>query len=748
MVKTYSRIDWENEPSTKTPVNETNLNKMDAALNEIDNRVVSLDTTKANVSEVNGLVASIEFNEDTGVFTVTKKDGSKATFDTKLEKIAVNFEYEPTTQKLIIYLDDGTTQEVDLSAFVTQYEFTDGEIITWSVVDGKVTANIKENSIPGNKLEPNYLANCITAKNEAQAAAGSANTSKTLAESYAHGGTGTREGEDTDNAKYYMEQARDIVGGNFIVKPDNPKEGDALIFDGENWIAQTQEQVDVITYGETELEDDVSELASGTMYCQLADGQIVKAWIGVEGIAKPLNVGETPEPILPQVINYTFLYDRGDEHIDITGGLVSNGRGVATKQADYLQCEDTANDGWIGGAFITQKPIDFNQYSNFCMLLREMENRRYTFWLLKSSDSDTSFVSKTLPIIEESGLLVIREKGDGVLFDDTPYCAFGAGLTKGKANIRSVFLAKSDDIQPLADALIASPSISAILAKSAELLANKDLVTYMVYKCTGDFMAQAMANSTFLTALGASPNAQIVLNNQHWKYFLDMIGVKVIEKNMVIYGAKGDNITITDANGGVVVSNVVFDTDATSKEITLNVCTNIGYVFTSNVAKATDGSGADYSKTITITEDMTSIKVMPDGAIYWYGNEVETLSAFACTWSYPGEAPNITRNLNNIVFSMSTTTKAGMVATDNKLPTSNYSATKFDVTSYNSKYIYPCAFNNKASNHDSLGLTGTVNPLTKTGIITLPFASGTNDSYVGLYLREGGNVTVSRIWFE
>ena len=42
-----------------------------------------------------------------------------------------------------------------------------------------------------------------TATNKATAAAGSA----TLAESYAKGGTGTRTGENTDNAKYYKEQA-------------------------------------------------------------------------------------------------------------------------------------------------------------------------------------------------------------------------------------------------------------------------------------------------------------------------------------------------------------------------------------------------------------------------------------------------------------------------------------------------------------------------------------------------------------
>lgn len=32
----------------------------------------------------------------------------------------------------------------------------------------------------------------------------------TLAESYTHGGTGARDGEDTDNAKYYMEQAKSV----------------------------------------------------------------------------------------------------------------------------------------------------------------------------------------------------------------------------------------------------------------------------------------------------------------------------------------------------------------------------------------------------------------------------------------------------------------------------------------------------------------------------------------------------------
>lgn len=42
MEKTYQRINWENEPSTVTPLNEDNLNRIDYAVDVIDTRVVEL----------------------------------------------------------------------------------------------------------------------------------------------------------------------------------------------------------------------------------------------------------------------------------------------------------------------------------------------------------------------------------------------------------------------------------------------------------------------------------------------------------------------------------------------------------------------------------------------------------------------------------------------------------------------------------------------------------------------------------
>ncbi|MCQ2771171.1 MAG: hypothetical protein MJ236_05175 [Clostridia bacterium] len=46
MDKIYSRVNWKNEPSTETPVNAENLNKMDSAIDTLDSRVVLLDSGK------------------------------------------------------------------------------------------------------------------------------------------------------------------------------------------------------------------------------------------------------------------------------------------------------------------------------------------------------------------------------------------------------------------------------------------------------------------------------------------------------------------------------------------------------------------------------------------------------------------------------------------------------------------------------------------------------------------------------
>lgn len=179
--KIYSREYWENLPSEKTAINRNRLNNIEGGIDAIDDRVCALDTTKVDLTKANELVEEILWNESNGTLTVVKMNGSKAVIDTKLEKLAVNFTYNPQTQQLVITLDDGTVQNVDLSSLITEYEFLDSDTIAFEVAGGKVKAIVKNGSITEDKLQPNFLADIKVESAKAVASAKSAKESETKA---------------------------------------------------------------------------------------------------------------------------------------------------------------------------------------------------------------------------------------------------------------------------------------------------------------------------------------------------------------------------------------------------------------------------------------------------------------------------------------------------------------------------------------------------------------------------------------
>ena len=193
MQKIYSRINWENFPSEKTAVNESNLNKMDLAIDNLDDRVVAMDASKVDLTKANELVEAILWDESNGTLTVVKMNGSRAVIDTKLEKLAVNFTYNPQTQQLVITLDDGTVQNVDLSSLITEYEFLDSDTIAFEIAGGKVKAIVKNGSITEDKLQPNFLADI---KVESAKAVNSATNAKSSETNAAKSATDAKESAD------------------------------------------------------------------------------------------------------------------------------------------------------------------------------------------------------------------------------------------------------------------------------------------------------------------------------------------------------------------------------------------------------------------------------------------------------------------------------------------------------------------------------------------------------------------------
>lgn len=180
--KIYSREYWENLPSEKTAINRNRLNNIEGGIDAIDDRVCALDTTKVDLTKANELVKEILWDESNGTLTVVKMNGSKAVIDTKLEKLAVNFKYDPESQQLVITLDNGTVQNVDLSALITQYEFLDSDTIAFAIgSDGKVSAIVKEGSIQEKHLRPDYLADIKVESAKAVNSATNAKESETNA---------------------------------------------------------------------------------------------------------------------------------------------------------------------------------------------------------------------------------------------------------------------------------------------------------------------------------------------------------------------------------------------------------------------------------------------------------------------------------------------------------------------------------------------------------------------------------------
>lgn len=212
MQKSYTRINWENYPSENTPLNETNLNRIDYATNEIDNRVIELDTSKANATELSSLIKNIGVNEQTGVITITYYNNTTSTIQTTLNKIAVNFRYDFNTQNLLLTLNDGTVASISLADLIQINEFDDTPTVDFTVTNGRVSAIVPLGSIGDEHLRTNYLADIRVA--EANAAASETNSDARALDSEAWA-VGQRDGAnvlDTDptynnNSKYYSQVA-------------------------------------------------------------------------------------------------------------------------------------------------------------------------------------------------------------------------------------------------------------------------------------------------------------------------------------------------------------------------------------------------------------------------------------------------------------------------------------------------------------------------------------------------------------
>lgn len=202
---------------------------LDSYLASINDRYTKDATNTLVTAETKDLVKSVAVDINTGVITVTNKDGTATTIDTAIEKIPATFslENDDATGKasLVVTNQDGSVTKTDVSNLLNHYTFDNTGLINFTSVksaDGyHITAVVNDASVGMAQLNAevtDYInnvkaavalseANANTSETNAKTSETNASASASKAQSYAVGGTGTRTGEDSDNAKHYAEQA-------------------------------------------------------------------------------------------------------------------------------------------------------------------------------------------------------------------------------------------------------------------------------------------------------------------------------------------------------------------------------------------------------------------------------------------------------------------------------------------------------------------------------------------------------------
>lgn len=214
---------------------ETLQNALNNVVSDINNRYTKNEVDATVGSNTNSLLSNAEYNESTGVFTFTRKDGSKVVIDTVIEKVPASMALkdEPDgSVSLVITNQDGSTTKTNVTSLIEDTVINSSSTINaTSVTDAvkKVTTYtlvIKPNSIGLSHVDTELTAKfdetqtaktlAVQAKDNAVAAQNAAVAAQKSAENYASNSSSsasasaTSADESADSAleaKGYAEQA-------------------------------------------------------------------------------------------------------------------------------------------------------------------------------------------------------------------------------------------------------------------------------------------------------------------------------------------------------------------------------------------------------------------------------------------------------------------------------------------------------------------------------------------------------------
>lgn len=258
---------------------ETLQDALDNVVSDINNRYTKNEIDASIGSNTNSLIANAEYNESTGVFTFTRKDGSSVVIDTVIEKVPASMALvnEPDgSVSLVITNQDGSQTKTNVTSLIEDTVINSSDTINAASATDAVkkvttyTLTIKPNSIGLSHVDTELTAKfdetqtaktlaiqakdnavsaqnaAIQAKNNAETYASNANTYSTNAsvsadesadsalEAKGYAEQAASYKNSAELAKVAAEKARDepqsIVGGDYATRAElNTKENKATI---------------------------------------------------------------------------------------------------------------------------------------------------------------------------------------------------------------------------------------------------------------------------------------------------------------------------------------------------------------------------------------------------------------------------------------------------------------------------------------------------------------------------------------
>ena len=132
----YERVNWENLPSTKTPVNADNLNKMDEGIANIDTKINS----KANSSDV---YTKTEINETLLPMTMLKgidiRDNDTVTFQVEKNKAYLFVNTHINIREVVLITQQTSTTAISALCIDRILSTAPEHQTSFSFKDGKIT---------------------------------------------------------------------------------------------------------------------------------------------------------------------------------------------------------------------------------------------------------------------------------------------------------------------------------------------------------------------------------------------------------------------------------------------------------------------------------------------------------------------------------------------------------------------------------------------------------------------------------